>query len=285
MPAGLHIRRHWDWFVVGPLLVGVIALCLYAVVRVQLAPERFQGGFDRIEVPPLPPYVPASWIEEVKKQSGLTEPFDLRDSTLLPRLQDAFARHVWVEAVEQVELDHDRRIVVRLRYREPAAVVEVAGGDVTASELPGKRRYLVDRHGVVLPSNEQTTSLEPDLPRIVGKVPPPNQGVGSRWGSSLIEDAAWLAHYLRDDMQYLRIAAIEVGTDPIDPVPVLRSEGGSRVIWGPIDVADSTRQACNGDKLLRLRAYVEEYGSLDEPNGPYLFDVRSPKAMLRKPLP
>ncbi len=255
----------WTLFglIVAALLAGVgYALWLYAP-----DPARHQVDFGRIEHTPLPDHVPASFLEEVRALGGFPAMLDTRDADLPARLGEAFGRHPWVDKVERVRRGSPGEIEVELTFRTPVANGTFQG-----------RRFLLDRQGVILPP---VRGLAAQLLEIRGATNAPAGLPGQRWGDPAVETAAAVAAEIGSQRDRLRLVAILIGGDRLRPDLRLETGKGTQVIWRTLNGRpDSSVDA----KLKMLHDYCREHGSLDQPAGPYLLDVRSTTGLLRQPL-
>jgi hypothetical protein len=115
------------------------------------------------------------FLEEVQYYApGLPGHVNLLDESLRERLREGFAKHPWVEKVDNVEINPPKQIIVKLTHRTPVLAVKV-GGDL----------LVTDRTGVLLPKDAPTLGL----PVYPGEAKAP-QGVGLRWGDPNVEAAA-----------------------------------------------------------------------------------------------
>ncbi len=152
---------------------------------------------------------------------------------------------------------------------QPVAFVEVPEQDVI---------HAVDAQGVILSSRDEHRLLAPDLPRILSPFPPRGQ-TGQAWGVAEVETAIAVAVFLREDWSKLGLRHIRIDASGVVTEIRLVTSGGSEVLW--CDFSGRGEDATPEEKRLRLLKYVSEYGSLDAPAGPYLFDPRSADSLLR----
>jgi hypothetical protein len=251
----------WPVLLLMALLVGGAVLLIVAYPP---AADRYHLPFTTIDCGPLPSYVPADFLQDVRQLGSFPETLDTRQPQLLEKLHAAFRKHPRVLDVKQVRLASSQKIVVELRFREPVALVQ------------GEQKWIVDAHGVLLPP--LPGSAEGNLIPIEGVkecaiVPP-----GQPWPA--VQAAATVAAAVRHDRDTLRIAAVALSNDPLQPTVQLRTTGGSIILWRNLRAEDMDDSA---EKLRLLLDYVTRYGSLDVPEGPYRFDVRTPaQGLLRQ---
>lgn len=153
--------------------------------------------------------------------------------------------------------------------RQPAAVIEVQEQN---------KRYLVDAEGVVLSGPEEPGSLLLDLPLIVSPFPPQGQ-TGESWDVAEVKTAVSVADFLQNDWSTLGLKQIRIEVSGLFTEIRLITTGGSEVLW--CDFSGRPEATTPEEKRLRLVNYVREFGSLDAPAGPYLFDPRPAEGLLR----
>jgi hypothetical protein len=159
----------------GMLVLLGLVFCGKAA-RESLRPqERYNVRFLDIDCPAPPNLERIDFLSEVQYEASLPSKLYLLDDDLPARLTAAFARHAWVEEVEQVRLIPPSQIKVRLQFRRP--VLAVTDGDEVRA---------VDRHGVLLPKATVTTGL----PLFRGTARPLVGPAGRRWGDPNVEEAA-----------------------------------------------------------------------------------------------
>jgi hypothetical protein len=217
--------------------------------------ERFSLAFIDIDCSPPEGVERTQFLTEVRTQTDLPERIALLDNDLPPRLRAAFARHPWVEAVEDVQVSRERQIHVSLHYRVPALAVPLADG-VRA----------VDGQGVLLP---QTAHVE-GLPVWRGPASLPAGIAGSTWGDGLLEAAAHVAGEVQPHLKSLHVAAISTTAGEV----ILTSPVGSRILWGRPPGKEKEGEAIASVKVERLLEYCRKHGDLDHPEGPCEHDVR-----------
>jgi hypothetical protein len=187
--------------------------------------DRYQFPFKLIECPTPPGADREQFLSEVRYYGDFPETVPLLDDTLGHRLSEAFARHVWVEHVDGVEISPNRRIQVQLTFRQPvlAVVYEDRGPVVRA----------VDGHGILLPRGVDTLPL----PQLADRAPKP-ANVGRPWGDVLVEGAARVAGFLHPHQGRLRLTDIHWRNGEL----WLKRVGGPEVIWGKPSDDDATAQ-------------------------------------------
>ncbi len=137
--------------------------------------ERYQAALADIHCDVPEGLERRAFLEEVQYDSRLPDRVNVLDDDLRERLASAFARHPWVETVEEVQVTPPRQITVRLRFRRP----------VLAVRWDGEMRA-VDGDGVLLPKNPPPRGL----PVYDGIPQRPRGPAGTHWGDTDLERAA-----------------------------------------------------------------------------------------------
>jgi hypothetical protein len=164
----------------GPL-VGAGLLVLGLIVLGKAARDRLRQHQDYalavgdIDCPAPPGMRRPEFLAEVQYLGPLPDRLPALDDETAVRLSAAFARHPWVESVEEVRLLPPSGARVRLVFRTPALAVPQPGGT-----------RVVDGHGVLLPAGAPTEGL----PVYVGSAPPPAGLAGEPWGDPAVTAAA-----------------------------------------------------------------------------------------------
>lgn len=154
--------------VIGALavLIGMAMVALYYLGQAASdwlgRRETYLLRFDQIVLEPEPPaYIKlgrAGLLRQVRERAQAPEELSILnlDPALLAKW---FGLHApWVEEVLRIERSYPNRLVIRLRYREPVALVHQPTG-------PG---IFLDRNAVVLPNREIATEAARPLLRIEG---------------------------------------------------------------------------------------------------------------------
>jgi hypothetical protein len=170
--------KGWLWK--SALVLFLVVLFLGGVIwagrwgREQLPKERYEVTFADIECDAPACMTKAEFLNEVLYASRLRKRLSVVDISLPQQLRDGFAKHPWVEQVNEVKIEPPRQIIVKLAFRKP----------VLAVKLDSAVRA-VDGFGVLLPRNAPTDGL----PIYDGLAKAP-QGDGKRWGDPNVEAAA-----------------------------------------------------------------------------------------------
>lgn len=215
-PAGAISTAPPSWFLWArvaafvTLGTAIIALISLGGARLRKSLEasvndrpEYQFAFADIELEPAPP----NWIKLGKE--GLLE--RVRVAAKRPKtasilttdpegLRRDFQLHSpWIEEVERVELKYPKRVIVRPKYREPAAVASIK------VNVP----IYLDSNGVILPTDELNLGASGVLPPIYGLENPSSTAPGVVWSKRAERDdyarpnpravaAARLAKFLKD---------------------------------------------------------------------------------------
>jgi hypothetical protein len=276
--AGHPLARRRAKALVVLLSAGALALAARQVWR-QVEPlvvnrERYLLPASAITLNPPPEWVLCDVRSQVIASAGLDRRLSILDKSFLPTIRDAFALHPWIERVDRVEKSYPPAVRIQATYRTPVAAVEIpASPPATGSQL-----LPVDRFGVNLPAAEVPAIRREYLPRITGVVGPPP--VGQRWEDPRIAGAVEIAARLGEVWDSLHLDEIipsarpEVLGDRRYFVYDLRTQGGTRIVWGA-----SPAEALEGEsdfavKRQRLERCSQEYGPFDSVRSPDVVDVR-----------
>ena len=262
------------------LLIGLCAGGMFAAYRKLrpkiLASPEYQVGPEQVEITPLPEWIHSDIRAEAFRDPALDGPLSLLDDDLVVRVKKAFAERPWVEKVISVHKFTPSTpgaisVKVELGYRKPACMVEVPGGVLA-----------VDGEGVLLPSQENFTSLEvKKYPLLVRMDRLPVAPAGQRWSDSRVIGAAEIAAALGPAWAHLGLARIEpLADDPAaavaggdshrrsqEPVFALFTRGGTRILWGYAPGANVLDEIPAAEKVARLVQYHSANDTLDGPRG------------------
>jgi hypothetical protein len=225
--------------------------------------DRYTTAFADIECPTPVVMRREQFLEEVRKGADLPERLPVLDEGLADRLKAAFAKHPWVEQVEQVQIGRDRKIEIDLRFRTPALAVPLADGTCA-----------VDAHGILLPANANVVGL----PVWRGPSGLPAGKTGEYWGDAALEGTAEAVGVLRPYQERMHLAAALTANGEV----VITTSNGSRVLWGRPPGKEKDGEAIAPVKCERLLEYCRKNGDLDHPDGACEYDVRgAEKARVR----
>jgi hypothetical protein len=220
--------------------------------------DRVRGAADLVLVPEavvlegVAPWIRGDLKMEALRDASLADGLPLDDPELVRRLARAFDMHPWVREVLGVEVRHPAAAVIRVRCREPVAMVAVPGGLLA-----------VDADGVVLPSEDFSAESAATYPKVSGIASGPRGAVGCPWGDPLVEQAAALAAALGPD--WSRLGLVECR-----PVPgrqptawELVSDAGRTILFGSAPGQEQAGEPTAAAKIGRLRRAAPDGGRLD----------------------
>ena len=160
---------------IAGFLGGLIWAGRWGYEQIQANP-RYEVPFADIDCAPPAGMTRQDFLDEVRYDAPeMPKQLNVLDKELPAKLRAGFAKHAWVETVEDVAIKAPRQIIVKLKHRTPVLAVKV-GSTVRA----------VDGHGVLLPSNAPTLGL----PVYERDAPPPQKEAGTPWGDPQVEAAA-----------------------------------------------------------------------------------------------
>ena len=91
-------------------------------------------------------------------------------------------------------------------------------------------------------------------------------------------------HWKKFKLTAIVVPQAGVAADTAEGVYSLRSEGGSRIVWGRAPGSDNPGELATDKKISRMLKYVTDFGGFDRPHGPYEIDIRHWQEISRKPL-
>jgi hypothetical protein len=248
--------------------------------------SEYRLSTSQIEINEPPRWVPADLVEQVIQQAGLPDSVSVLESRLTADVAEAFRRHPWIADVVSVRKAVPARVIVEVRYRRPAAMVEVPQG-----------MYPVDAAGILLPPADFSIAESRRYPAIQNVRSTPQGPAGTKWGDLQVEAAAQLAAELLKPADGLeprwrdfRLSAIQISPDGQsrskwdDIVLELMTAGGSRIVWGRPPGSTHPGELSTDQKLGRLDKYRADFGGFDHPHGPYEIDIRHWQEISRRPL-
>lgn len=239
---------------------------------VRLRPEYTLEPHE-VQITPTPAWIRADVKAEALRNGSLDGPLSILDDRLAQRLAKAFALHPWVAEVKGVNKHYPSRVAVELRYRRPAAMVEVPGG-----------LFPVDDEAVLLPSADFTAVEARQYPRLVGIESQPLGPVGTAWGDRRVLDAARIAVALRDVWADLRLQSVRRVPASGGALPASETEyelitqSGVVIPWGRAPGSEQSTETPLAEKIARLKQYATDYGGLDESARRNDLDLRSRQA-------
>ena len=277
-PKTAKTAKTFTWrpsrLVVGLFVIAAAGLATWYAVWQHVRPHvlsgpEYQLAPQDIQITPPPEWIKADIRAEVFRDAGFDGPLSLLDEGLSLHIAQAFRVHPWVAAVERVTKRHPAGMLVELVYRRPVCMVQVEDG-----VLP------VDEVGVLLPSDDFTKSQARAYPLLLGVKSLPVGPAGTRWGDASASGGAKLATLLSADWQRLRLARIVASDKPAlsdersEIHYELATRAGTAILWGPAPAGGDKADKVAADKLVWLRDYANEHGSLDGADGPQEIDLR-----------
>jgi hypothetical protein len=158
----------------GLLLAGLIVLGKAARDRLRQH-DSYTISFNDIDCPAPPGLRRDEFLPEVQYLARLPTRLPALDDDTPARLSAAFARHPWVEKVEEVRIVPPDQARVRLTFRTPALAVPQPSGV-----------RVVDASGILLPAGAPSEGL----PVLRDAVAPPAGLAGEPWGDPTVTAAA-----------------------------------------------------------------------------------------------
>ncbi|MFL5240467.1 MAG: cell division protein FtsQ/DivIB [Gemmataceae bacterium] len=253
--------RRWLLPILGPL-AGIAFLILgvkwldRALRDTMRKDPRFLLSFDEIEVSGASKGIDRrKFLAEVKQAGGFPDTLQLLDEDLGDRINNAFARHPWVEEVLRVETLSSHGLRVELLCRTPILAVPQHGPTLA-----------VDGKGILLPREAANDAL----PIWRGSSSLPLGAPGTLWGDKDIEAAASVLGLLSSVDEQIHVRAAASRTGEIH----LTTQDGSRIIWGNPPGKEGKGEANAKDKLAFLVEYGAKHAGLEKPGGAHEFDLR-----------
>lgn len=231
----------------GTLVVLAVAVGLGWTAWSRLG-DRVRGAADLVLVPEtvvlegVAPWIRGDLKMEALRDASLADGLPLDDPELVRRLARAFDMHPWVREVLGVEVRHPAAAVIRVRCREPVAMVAVPGGLLA-----------VDPDGVVLPSEDFSAESAATYPKVSGIATGPRGAVGFPWGDPLVEQAAALAAALGPDWSRLGLVECRPVAGRQPTVWELVSDKGRTIVFGSAPGQEQAGEPTAAAKIGRLR--------------------------------
>jgi hypothetical protein len=283
-------------------LTGLLLLGFGASVWTSLRTEIRDQEIYRVKESDLCVWNPPIWVSdrfvaealELRAPEARTEELNSLDPNLVDNLLIAFESHPWVEEVESIEVRFPARVDVKLKYKEPVAVIDPTPSvaiDLSDSATPvfndnwqsgqngenesvGRRaeeKYVVDAKGYRLPDEyfRNNPSAYRDFPVVLGIRSTPVSEFG-QCGDPLVVEAAAFANFLaeREVFEKLRVDRIVVAKKKGETQGVycLKTVGGVAVFWGRFATEEGVNAeawAVQEAKARKLFQLAEKYSSLD----------------------
>lgn len=260
----------------GLRFVGVLAalsafcgLCFLASGRFSRAlaesDDNVIGARD-IKITSKPEWLTVDLLPRALADAGIdAERIPLGHGDLVARIGRALEASPWVRRVE-VRKAH-LELVVTIEYRRPVVCVPVGTGE--------KCCYL-DADGSVLPFAEASQDSLGACLVAEGLTIEPLPEAGRPVRDDRARAAAQLANLLLEAKDALDLLVIVMGKEtPAGVSCELRTRRGTRIRWG---LVQPEGEASSPRKLDPLYLHKERHGNLEQPRGPYFFDLTDPDA-------
>ena len=258
------------WSFVSTLVIMLLASLLWQNYESDISKNmEFELTADKIElVHDEPAWVRTSISDQLLNQSKL--PKSLLATNLVDRLSMEVQSVGWVARVNQIRKSSDK-VSLDLTYRQPTALVVFPR---TPHTVP------VDADGVVMDETEMERNMIADLPRIHVFQPASESLVTwAPWPDERIHDGVKLANFIGRSWKTLGFYQIVTKQKPgtnAKPEPFeLYPKKGAVLIWGSAPGEELENEASAEKKFKAVAEFVLEYGSFDQTNPDYDYDVRS----------
>ena len=139
--------------------------------------ERYSVRFAEIECIPPSGFDRSTFLSEVRYISNFPESFQSLDPNIVPKLTSAFTAHPWVEEVDNVVVEPNGAVRVKLKYRTAVLAVRTIDGT-----------RILDGGGVLLPLGTDPTGL----PELITLVALPTTSAGHVWADVSVKRAVEL---------------------------------------------------------------------------------------------
>lgn len=245
------------------LLGGLGALVVWAsneAIRRARTLEENQLDLSAVDITPTPPWLQPDYATQRLRAAGLGETLPLAEPDLAERVYHVFADSSWIENVAVTK--GYRLLQVDLSFRKPLLAVYWQGQacyvdrgahvlSLEGANLDGMRRCLVAEIA--------------DIDQL------PLPAVGKPFADQRLRVACQLADQLQVFKDELGLLVIVIREGNENPRCALRTLRGSYIEWGTL--RDAARAEIAKIKIELLRDYVRRHGGLEQPHGPYEFDV------------
>lgn len=249
----------------GVIAIAAFTLCgmawgAYALRHHANQLPSVQLGVDHVMMSPQPEWVRRDLLRTALDAMGVSgSTIPLAQADLVARLGAELSASPWIE---RVRVDRRRgELRIEASYRRP--VLFIPWGD-------GNRGSYLDEHGVVLPAADADPQSLKSCLVLEGVAPTRLPVPGAAWRDVRIRSACQLAGRLAAVRRKLDLVVLTINEGPNGPLASLRTRRGSRIEWGPPDLDQADRH------VARLIAHQTRFGSLDQPRGPYYFDLTQP---------
>ena len=243
--------------------------------------EKYRLRIEHIEVTPQPEWIKTDVRRKAFEDASL-EGVLITERGLAARVADAFAlQSGWVAKVDHVEKRFGPRVIVKLQYRQPAAMVLIT--------RKRKTQFLpVDAAGIVLPGLEEFTKDDVNSYLWI-KAPGtwPRHSYGKPWGDERIHGAARIAGLIHDVWQPLEVDWIQIDQEDDETTYNLVTRKGRELPWGHAPGNETPREMQADAKLSLLMEIADQRRTLDalsESSLPSLYRSKSVPVGIEKPV-
>lgn len=259
--------------VVCALLGGTAWFLWQQMARTVITRGDYQLDLNEIELPPKPVWIRADVRFEALRDASLDPPLSMLDTALPERLAKAYSLHPWVRRVEGVQITYPAHANIKLQYRQPAAMVELATG-----LLP------IDGSGTLLPPRDFEN--HPDVlkyPRFAVNAGSPTAPAGTVWENPIVLGGAQIATALapiwsQAALQRLRWVEDLANVGSITRHYVLETKSGGMLIWGQAPGREHVGELPAAEKIAALKRWSELPGGLDGVIQQNTIDLRTSNA-------
>jgi hypothetical protein len=238
----------------------MVAACLGGMMawsrlgdRVRMHPDLVLDA-DEIVLEGAAPWIRGDLKLDALRDASLAEGLPLDDPELVRRLARAFDMHPWVREVLAVEVRHPAAATIRIRCREPVAMIAVPGGLLA-----------VDADGVVLPSDDFTAESAAMYPKVTGIGSGPQGAVGFPWGDPVVEEGAGLAAAIGPEWGPLGLVECRAVIAKGGAVKAweLVTDTGRTIVFGSAPGHERPGEPTAAAKIARLRSLPAGNGAVD----------------------
>jgi len=127
-------RRPVRWLLAAVVTLAIVAGLVWGVARLGEEARRGIGSrdryavhFDSIECDLPPGLARSTFLSEVRYVSNFPETYQSLDPDLNAKLTKAFSAHPWVAGVDDVSVNANGAVRVKLRFRIPVLAVQPKG--------------------------------------------------------------------------------------------------------------------------------------------------------------
>lgn len=269
------------------LILGcwILFSSVWSAIRSSVGSQNdYQITPERVLLESRPLWISPSLEEEVLLENDRFQEqgyLSLLDKNIGKELMRAFQAHPWVRDVYSVSLNYPASVHVNAVFREPIAFVETSSS--VENGVRSLNTYQVDAEGVLLPTDflAAAVATNPGFINnyiwIQGITSTPVGIYGQQWGDPVLDEAALLAEFLKDDFKHLGIRKIVVSYDSEkDELPLetrsktrtyrLETIKGNEIIWGSFSMSDVVRTRAdvrNVYESAKAEAFRKEIPKLD----------------------